>query len=128
MTNQTSSTSSTTKTITCPCPRCDGKGYINGYSHICGGRCFKCGGSGTVAATKRNIAAVAAAKEPLQMTLSKKIATELHIRAGYGGYVGYSEDSLLAAIDKRNKEQFKADFAAYLAENVTEFFRLAGLA
>lgn len=29
------------------CPKCGGRGYIYGYEHIDGGRCFKCGGTGT---------------------------------------------------------------------------------
>lgn len=32
---------------TYPCSRCDGRGRINGFSHVIGGVCFKCGGSGT---------------------------------------------------------------------------------
>lgn len=32
------------------CGRCNGKGCINGFGHIAGGRCFACGGSGQLAA------------------------------------------------------------------------------
>lgn len=28
------------------CPRCGGEGYVHGYEHVDGGRCFQCGGSG----------------------------------------------------------------------------------
>lgn len=33
---------------TMPCPRCDGKKTIEGFSHVANGVCFKCGGSGVV--------------------------------------------------------------------------------
>lgn len=36
-------------TVTRPCGRCLGRGHINGFSHVAGGRCFACGGSGTFA-------------------------------------------------------------------------------
>ena len=28
------------------CKKCKGAGTLDAYSHICGGRCFRCGGSG----------------------------------------------------------------------------------
>lgn len=34
------------------CPKCDGEGYIREYAFIQDGRCFKCGGSGKIAAPK----------------------------------------------------------------------------
>jgi hypothetical protein len=30
------------------CPRCGGIGHIPGFSHVMGGMCFKCGGSGKI--------------------------------------------------------------------------------
>ena len=27
------------------CPRCDGRGFMDEFSHIASGRCFLCGGS-----------------------------------------------------------------------------------
>ena len=30
---------------TIPCPRCDGKGFIQEFRHILNGRCFLCGGA-----------------------------------------------------------------------------------
>lgn len=35
-----------------PCTRCNGSGYIKAYSHVMGGVCFKCGGSGKQAAPR----------------------------------------------------------------------------
>lgn len=35
-----------------PCPRCDGKGYINGFGHIADGRCFLCGGGRVISVAK----------------------------------------------------------------------------
>jgi len=32
--------------MTYPCSRCDGKGVVWGFSHVAGGICFKCGGTG----------------------------------------------------------------------------------
>lgn len=32
--------------MTYPCERCGGTGTIRGFSHVLGGVCFKCGGSG----------------------------------------------------------------------------------
>lgn len=29
-----------------PCSRCDGEGRVKSFSHVLGGVCFKCGGSG----------------------------------------------------------------------------------
>jgi len=34
------------------CPRCEGHGNIKSYKHVEGGICFKCAGTGQVAATK----------------------------------------------------------------------------
>jgi hypothetical protein len=51
-----------TKTSLLPCPRCDGSGYIQAFSHIKSGRCFLCGGAGDlgsfehIPATERQIA------------------------------------------------------------------------
>jgi len=28
------------------CPRCSGTGTVNGYEHVQGGQCFRCGGNG----------------------------------------------------------------------------------
>jgi len=28
------------------CPRCSGTGTVNGYEHVQGGKCFRCGGNG----------------------------------------------------------------------------------
>jgi hypothetical protein len=36
--------------MTYPCPKCEGHGTIRAYSNVQGGVCFKCGGSGRVAA------------------------------------------------------------------------------
>lgn len=36
-------------TVTTECSRCSGNGRIIGFSHVVGGRCFGCGGSGKVA-------------------------------------------------------------------------------
>lgn len=33
------------------CPKCDGKGYIDGLSHVANGVCFRCSGNKTVKAT-----------------------------------------------------------------------------
>lgn len=42
-------TTKTTKRGTCS--KCDGCGYINGFSHIAQGRCFLCAGSGVMEIT-----------------------------------------------------------------------------
>jgi hypothetical protein len=34
------------------CPRCLGKGHINAFRHIAGGRCFQCGGAGSLQRTQ----------------------------------------------------------------------------
>ena len=34
--------------ITFECPRCLGKGHIKAFTHVLGGVCFKCNGTGTV--------------------------------------------------------------------------------
>lgn len=33
---------------TMECPKCSGKGYIQGYAHVRSGVCFKCNGAGVV--------------------------------------------------------------------------------
>lgn len=54
-------TAQTTARMT-ECDRCNGNGTIRGYSHVQGGVCFKCGGTGKVA-TKRQPSAAQIAKK-----------------------------------------------------------------
>ena len=124
MTAATKAQTKTTKTVACP--RCDGTGYIKGYSHVKDGICFKCDGTGKAAATAANVAAhkAAQAEKNRRPDMSKRIATELHIRAGYGGYIGYPEEDVLKKIDEQNKEAFKVDFCHYLAEHIQEWIAL----
>jgi len=35
-----------TNPTTFPCDKCSGKGYIRGFEHVAGGRCFRCAGTG----------------------------------------------------------------------------------
>lgn len=41
-------TKTSKKTETCPCPKCDGQGYIRAYSGIANGVCFTCAGTKVV--------------------------------------------------------------------------------
>ncbi|MGH3629076.1 MAG: hypothetical protein ACRDRL_16770 [Sciscionella sp.] len=61
-------TAETFKTVfaTADCHRCDGKGYMNGYSHVAGGVCFACNG-----AKRKLTAAGAAAYEAYRAELVK---------------------------------------------------------
>jgi len=61
-----------------PCSSCDGKGYIPGFSHIAGGLCFACGGTGLerVRPMKRERVNVTVAQRTLLET-----ASETQIRA-----------------------------------------------
>jgi hypothetical protein len=43
-------TTGAVKMIERACPRCDGKGRIDGFGHVLGGVCFECSGSRTVLA------------------------------------------------------------------------------
>jgi len=43
------------------CPRCGGKGFIEGFSHVNQGRCFSCNGSGSLPDTKKHTKAYAQA-------------------------------------------------------------------
>lgn len=54
------------------CERCNGKGHIRGYSHVQGGVCFKCAGTGTV--TKRI---------PSAATLARQAAKEAERKANF---------------------------------------------
>lgn len=42
------------KQIDMKCSKCDGCGILKHYTHIASGRCFMCGGSGTIPETKKN--------------------------------------------------------------------------
>lgn len=35
------------------CYKCEGKGHIEGFSHVANGRCFLCGGSGELSEAKK---------------------------------------------------------------------------
>ncbi len=91
------------KNPTGPCGKCDGKGYIRAFSHIEGGRCFWCGGSGTLTfKAERKQAKRAPAKPRNEKSITIKgfgnvvIQRTSHgnLRAGvdmfdaYDGYVG----------------------------------------
>lgn len=41
------------KTIELTCPRCDGRGILDEFSHIASGRCFLCGGSKKISSTTK---------------------------------------------------------------------------
>ena len=43
-------TATSKKTETCPCPKCDGQGFIRAYAGIANGICFTCAGTKVVRA------------------------------------------------------------------------------
>lgn len=37
------------------CPRCNGKGFIQGFGHVADGRCFACAGAGKLSASAKSL-------------------------------------------------------------------------
>lgn len=112
------------------CPKCGGTGYINYYSHVDGGVCFLCGGSGRhahnflVRTKEYNTKLIQQRLERARKTAGERNAKYLHM-------MGFSEDGrawLVMGNTYEIKDQLKAShchwdpyFGWYFDHEVTEF-------
>lgn len=80
--------------FTCPCSKCNGRGYIDYYKHVEGGVCFDCNGTGIYEGTekvytdeylakKAEMAEKRESKRRAEWTLEKELA-----KMGYGPEIG----------------------------------------
>lgn len=114
----------------CRCPKCGGTGYINYYSHVDGGVCFLCGGTG------KHPTQMVVRTEEYQKKLNDKRLEKARKTAGernakYLHMMGFSEDGrawLVMGNTYEIKDQLKAShcrwdpyFGWYFNHEVTEF-------
>lgn len=92
-----------------PCDRCLGRGRIAGFSHVQGGVCFKCGGSGVlqrVATTPAAEARRAKAKAKRAAEQAQRVA-EGNARAEARRLL-YENDPRIGPLNRRRAETFPA--------------------
>lgn len=100
----------TTKTGTCS--KCDGRGYINGFSHIANGRCFLCTGSGTMTIKIREYAQGRDTRTAEQLAATSRDTLRRIYKAIKEGRVAREEGEEEIAIHLRNYPEARAAFVA----------------
>lgn len=105
-----------------PCSKCDGKGTIQGFTHVLNGVCFRCGGTGKQKSRPRK--QVLRPLTPFQQGIIDRILTGDMSQLGYAELHSLREDAhwhypqypnLLAIWRERGEPYFQAAQAERLA-------------
>ena len=99
------------------CPKCNGSGYINYYSHVAAGVCFLCGGSGFHTTTWKEMTPEYAQKLA-DKRLAKMRAKADERNKNFFKSIGFSEDGkawVVAGKTYEIKEQLKEAGAKFCA-------------
>lgn len=68
------------------CVKCDGRGHIGAFSHIVGGRCFMCAGSGKIEIKRAAQSATGPAKASRTVSTAAGEATVMRHGDGFVAY------------------------------------------
>lgn len=101
--------------VDCRCPRCGGHGWLTGYEHVEGGRCFQCGGSGR-GSIKVTVRTYEYNQKLIEARLEKARKTAGERNAKYLASWGFSEQGetwIVAGNTFEIKEELKAAGARF---------------